>query len=87
MHLLIPFLLSLLTGILFALLGTSSRKLLCTLSVAIAAVQAVLLSLPLWIGGEEIILWRFSDSLCLSLSADGIGSLLGLLTGGDGCYV
>lgn len=82
MHLLIPFLLSLLTGILFALLGTSSRKLLCTLSVAIAAVQAVLLSLPLWIGGEEIILWRFSDSLCLSLSADGIGSLLGLLTGG-----
>lgn len=81
MHLLIPFLISLLTGILFALLRMSSRRLLCTLTVVIAAVQAVLLSLPLLMGGEGITLWRFSDSLRLSLSADGIGSLFGLLTG------
>ncbi len=81
MHLLIPFFISLLTGILFALIRTSSRRLLCTLSIAIAAVQALLLSLPLLMGGKGITLWQFSDSLRLSLAADGIGSLFGLLTG------
>lgn len=81
MNLLIPFLIALGAGIVFAVIRTSSRRWLCTMAIAVSAVQAVLLTLPLIIDTKEIILWRFSETLRLSLHADGIGALFGLLTG------
>ncbi len=81
MNLLIPFLLSLGAGIVFAVMKTSSRRLLCILAIATAAVQAILLTLPLITKTEGITIWQFSQSLHISLHADGIGALLGLLTG------
>ena len=78
MNLLIPFLLSLGAGIVFAVMKTSSRRLLCILAIAVAAVQAILLTLPLITKTEGITIWQFSQSLHISLHADGIGALLGL---------
>ena len=81
MLLLLPFLFALLAGVLFAALRLPAGRLLRSLAIAAAAVGAVLLSLPMLLGGGEIMLWRFSDTLSITLRSDGIGALLGLLTG------
>ncbi len=81
MNLLIPFLFSLGAGIVFAVIKTSSRRLLCILAIVAAAVQAILLTLPLIIKTEGITIWQFSDTLRISLHGDGLSALFGLLTG------
>ena len=81
MFLLLPFLFALLAGILFAAMRLPGGRLLRTLAVAAAAVEALLLTLPMFFCSGAVVLWRFSDTLSVALGADGIGALLGLLAG------